>query len=126
MLGEIPIKGKIDRIDLAAPGSADAIVIDYKTGRPKPPSAIRGGIEPGSVSRTEDGDYFRQLVFYALLLEQAEPLLVPQVFSIEFIGEREEEPALRQFEVTDAEKQSLRTLIGDVWKKIQALDFTAL
>lgn len=126
MLGDIPIKGKIDRIDLASPDSADAIIIDYKTGRPKPPSAIRGGMEPGSVSRTEEGDYFRQLVFYALLLEHAEPLLVPQAFCIEFIGEREEGPIARKFEVTDAEKESLRSLIRDVWKKVQKLDFTPL
>lgn len=122
----IPLKGKIDRIDLASPISADAIVIDYKTGAPKTPAAIRGGIEAGTVSRTRDGDNFRQLVFYALLLEQAEPLLVPKAFSLEFIGERGEDPVARRFDVLESEKDDLRALIRQVWAKILALDFTPL
>lgn len=126
MLGEIPLKGKIDRIDLASAASADAVVIDYKTGRPKAPSAIRGGIEEGRVSRTREGDNFRQLVFYALLLEQAEPMLVPQAFSLEFIGERGEDPIARQFKVTQQEKDDLKSLIKHVWEKIIALDFSPL
>ncbi|MSR67482.1 ATP-dependent helicase [Candidatus Peribacteria bacterium] len=122
----IPLKGKIDRIDTASPTSADAVIIDYKTGRPKAPAAIRGGIESGTVSRTRDGDNFRQLVFYALLLEQAEPMLVPVTFSLEFIGERGEEPAFRQFSILETEKEDLRSLIRQVWSKILALDFTPL
>lgn len=123
---EVPLKGKIDRIDLLSATSADAVVIDYKTGRPKAPGEIRGGLEPGTVSRTEDGQYFRQLVFYAVLLELAEPLLVPQSFALEFIGERGEEPIRRPFSITDAEKDDMRGLIRDVWKKISALDFTPM
>ncbi len=126
MLGDIPLKGKIDRIDLLSATSGDAVVIDYKTGRPKAPGEIRGGLEPGVISRTSDGDYFRQLVFYSILLEQAEPLLVPQSFALEFIGERGEEGIRRDFQVTDAEKDHLRALIKEVWAKIQNLDFTPL
>ncbi len=122
----IPLKGKIDRIDTASPTSGDAVIIDYKTGKPKAPGAIRGGIEPGTVSKMRDGDNFRQLVFYALLLEQAEPLLVPQAFSLEFIGERGEESVCRQFSILETEKEDLRSLIRQVWSKILALDFTPL
>ncbi len=125
-VGDHAIKGKIDRIDRYSQTSSDALVIDYKTGRPKAPGEIRGGLEPGTVSHTEDGDYFRQLAFYALLLELAEPLLTPQVFAIDFIGERGEDPIRREFAVTDAEKSDLRKLIKAVWLKIEALDFTAL
>jgi hypothetical protein len=78
------------------------------------------------VSRTADGDNFRQLVFYALLLEQAEPLLKPQVFALEFIGERGEDPISRQFSISEQEKDDLRGLIREVWAKIVALDFTGL
>jgi DNA helicase II / ATP-dependent DNA helicase PcrA len=126
MLGDIPLKGKIDRIDLFSATSGDAIIIDYKTGKPKAPGEIRGGLDAGVVSRNTDGDYFRQLVFYAILLEQAEPLLVPQSFSLEFIGERGEEAIRRDFKVMDAEKDDLRKLIQAVWTKIQNLDFTPL
>lgn len=123
----IPIKGKIDRIDRASETSADAIVVDYKTGAPKSPSVIRGGIDEGKISRSgRDGANFRQLVFYALLLDIADPLLMPQVFALEFIGERGEDPLSRQFSVTEQEKNDLKNLIRDVWTKIIALDFTPL
>lgn len=126
-LGDIPIKGKIDRIDRANEASADAVVIDYKTGAPKAPSAIRGGTEEGKVSRSgQEGANFRQLVFYAILLEIADPMLVPQAFSLEFIGERGEDPTTRQFSVTQQEKDDLKELIREVWAKIIALDFTPL
>jgi hypothetical protein len=79
------------------------------------------------VSRSgREGAYFRQLVFYALLVEIADPMLVPQAFSLEFIGERGEDPTTRQFSVTQAEKDDLRALIRQVWDKIIALDFTPL
>ncbi len=123
----IPLKGKIDRIDRRSDISADAFIIDYKTGAPKAPSAIRGGVEAGKVSRSgRDGANFRQLVFYALLLEIADPMLVPQVFTLEFIGERGEDPLAREFSVTEQEKDDLRALIRQVWAKIVALDFTPL
>ncbi len=125
-IGDIPLKGKIDRIDRLSHTSSDAVVIDFKTGRPKAPGEIRGGLEEGIVSRDSEGSYFRQLVFYALLIEQAEPLLVPQVFRLAFIGERGEEPIYRDFTISDAEKENLKSLIKEVWNKIQNLDFTPI
>ena len=123
----IPLKGKVDRIDLVSATSGDAIVIDFKTGTPKSAAAIRGRAEEGTVSRdSRDGDYFRQLVFYALLLEQVEPALRPRTFVLEFTGNREDGPVARHFSISDAEKDDLRTLIREVWKKITALDFSPL
>ena len=122
----IPLKGKIDRIDRLSATSSNVIVIDYKTGRPKSLGEIRGGLEEGEVSKTSEGSIFRQMAFYALLMEEAEPLLVPQAYSIEFIGERGEDPVTRQFPVTEKEKDDLRKLIRAVWAKITALDFTPL
>lgn len=125
-LGDVPIKGKIDRIDLASESSATATVIDYKTGRTKTGSEIRGEPESGSISRTEDGANFRQLAFYAVLLGRADPLLRPESFALEFIGERGMHPVTRSFTITDMDQAAVRTLIADVWKKITALDFTPL
>jgi RecB family exonuclease len=110
----IPLKGKIDRIDLAAPTSAEATVIDFKTGRPQTESQIR------------NGDYFRQLQFYAVLLSKSQPLLVPRAFVLDFIGEGSAHPIERIFEVTEQEKKHMEELIRAVWSKILALDFTPL
>ncbi len=125
-IGDIPLKGKIDRIDRLTDTSSDAIIIDFKTGRPKAPAEIRGGLDEGIISRTAEGAYFRQLAFYALLIEQAEPLLVPQAFRLAFIGERNEEPIMRDFRISDAEKDDLKKVIQAVWQKITNLDFTPL
>lgn len=122
----IPIKGKIDRIDLASESSAKATVIDYKTGRSKTDSEIRGGLEEGSVSRNEDGANFRQLAFYAVLLERADPLLAPEAFVLDFIGERGEHPVRRTFSISDVEKKALSSMVSDVWEKVTALDFSPL
>jgi DNA helicase-2/ATP-dependent DNA helicase PcrA len=113
-LGDIPIKGKIDRIDRRNPDSALGTVIDYKTGRPKSENDIRGG------------DIYRQLQFYAVLLELALPSLTPEAFLVDFVGDREEHPVLRTFQMGDEDKKQMRDLIGKVWAKILAHDFTPL
>ncbi len=61
---EIPLTGKMDRVDIDADGQA-LRVVDYKTGKPKTRAAIVGD------TASSDGSYKRQLTFYALLLELA-------------------------------------------------------
>ncbi|TSC78910.1 MAG: DNA helicase II / ATP-dependent DNA helicase PcrA [Candidatus Peregrinibacteria bacterium Gr01-1014_25] len=111
---DIPIKGKIDRIDLASADSATATVIDYKTGAPKSQEKLAGSNEE------------RQLVFYAILLERAEAMLKPQSFVLDFLGGERDEPVQRAIQVTHAQKEELRRVIGSVWRKILALDFNPL
>lgn len=60
-LPELPLTGKLDRIDLTDDGFA-VRVVDYKTGKPKTRNVIEGN------TKNADGGYKRQLVFYALLL----------------------------------------------------------
>jgi len=59
-LPEVILTGKLDRIDIAD-GKAFRVV-DYKTGKPKSRNVIEGN------TKSSDGGYKRQLVFYALLL----------------------------------------------------------
>ena len=104
----------IDRIDLANPDSATATVIDYKTGRP---------LTEGQIL---EGDYHRQLVFYALLLELGRPDLHPESYVLDFVGQGSDEPVVRSFAITEEQKRDLRKLIHAVWAKITALDFSPL
>lgn len=60
-LPEVTLTGKLDRLDLNESGEA-VRVVDYKTGKPKSRNAIEGK------TKSDDGGYKRQLVFYALLL----------------------------------------------------------
>ncbi len=61
-----------------------------------------------------------------MLLEEALPSLTPRAFVIDFIGDREDHPVVREFQVTGEEKKQMRELIGKVWAKILAHDFTPL
>lgn len=111
----IPLKGKMDRIDQQAPDSKYVTIVDFKTGRPKTENQIR-----------DEADYFRQLTFYALLMEHGMPLFEPVAYVLDFIGEGTDHPVQRSFVVTAAEKEELSKVIADVWTKIQNLDFTKL
>jgi DNA helicase-2/ATP-dependent DNA helicase PcrA len=124
-LDDIPLKGHIDRIDLLHPDGEQVVVVDYKTGRVKSPAAIRPG-EPAEAIVDPDADYYRQLVFYALLMELGEPLLKPTKYILDFIGDPEEDPVQREFVITQKEKDLLRDVIKRVWAKVQNLDFTPL
>ena len=61
-VGEVPIGGKLDRLDMLADGTVS--VIDYKTGKARSENDIKG------LTKTGDAGYYRQLVFYKLLLDK--------------------------------------------------------
>jgi RecB family exonuclease len=110
-LDDVPLKGKLDRIDLAGPDDARATIYDYKTGKPKAPAEI------------EKLGYTRQLIFYDLLVRGAMPYLRPQAYILCFVGEDGEEAIERTYSFTDEDRRELSALIREVWKKIVALDF---
>ncbi|HVO29034.1 MAG TPA: ATP-dependent DNA helicase [Candidatus Paceibacterota bacterium] len=58
----VKIKGSLDRVEFL--DGNQVRVIDYKTGRPKTRNEIEGN------TKTSDGNYRRQLVFYRLLLDK--------------------------------------------------------
>ncbi len=118
-LGDIRLKGLMDRIDLYHVDGAKVKVIDYKTGRPKTEKEVREG---------DNGNLYRQLAFYKLLIEHSPQMLgyEPVEFFLEFVGEREEEPSSLAFTIPETDARELQALIEQVWAKILALDFTPL
>ena len=60
-LPELLLTGMLDRLDFAEDGTL-LRVVDYKTGKPKTRNHIEGK------TKSSDGNYHRQLVFYALML----------------------------------------------------------
>lgn len=61
-VGEVPLSGKLDRLDIKNDGIFS--VVDYKTGKARSENDIRG------LTKSGDGNYYRQLVFYKLLLDK--------------------------------------------------------
>lgn len=58
---DIRLVGVLDKLEFLGPNEVN--VVDYKTGKPKTRSDIEGK------TKASNGDYYRQLVFYKLLLE---------------------------------------------------------
>ncbi|MFH1444349.1 MAG: ATP-dependent DNA helicase [Candidatus Peregrinibacteria bacterium] len=117
VIDDIPIKGKVDRIDLFEPNGRTCRVLDYKTGRTKKTEdAVR-----------KDEKLFRQLKFYKMLCE-ADPKFIHDAthFTLDFVGNEDEARKEINLEITEAEVKELQVLIKQVWTKITALDFTSL
>ncbi len=60
----IILSGQLDKIELQ--DNNDVKVVDYKTGKPKTHNEIMGK------TKNSDGDYYRQLLFYKILLDSYE------------------------------------------------------
>lgn len=137
-LNDIPLNGKIDRIDWLDKEHNLVKVIDYKTGRPQTVGQIEAS-SPGyrkgfserelALPETIRGPYKRQLVFYKLLLSlergQAKKLEVAEAeFAFIQPAEKNEEKIVsRNFKITDEEVSDLKSLIREVMQEIRELKF---
>ena len=112
---EVVLTGNFDRLDIGTDGNVIRVV-DYKTGKPK----TRGEIE--GTTKTSDGNYKRQLVFYALLLSlQTDERLVTKNTLLSFVepdakGVVHEEP----FTITDEEITALKAEIITATKEVMS------
>ncbi|OJW79057.1 MAG: hypothetical protein BGO69_00165 [Bacteroidetes bacterium 46-16] len=64
VLEGVPVTGKIDKIEMDADGCT---VVDYKTGDPD--RSANAMVAPPNEKEPNGGDYWRQMVFYKLILE---------------------------------------------------------
>lgn len=67
-IGNVPIKGKLDKLEFEG---KNCVVIDYKTGSPEYSS--RNQLIGPTEANPDGGDYWRQMVFYKILLENYPP-----------------------------------------------------
>ena len=112
----LPLRGKLDRID-TIPGGVR--VIDYKTSKPKTRNELMGK------TKNADGDYYRQLTFYKLLLARSEesPATMTEG-SIEFV-EPDDKGRIKteDFAITDDEVAELENTIRSTATDILSLSF---
>jgi DNA helicase II / ATP-dependent DNA helicase PcrA len=117
IIDAVPIKGKVDRIDLLTPHTSDVRIVDYKTGT----------VHGTEASVRKKPDLFRQLVFYKLLADNTVGFAYKAVdFRLDFIGNASEPSRSVTIQVSNEEAKDLTAVIQRVWQKIQALDFTPL
>lgn len=110
----IPLRGKIDRLDLVNDG---LMVTDYKTGKPKTRNDIEGK------TASSDGAYKQQLVFYKLLLSLGgyDPLRRAVLDFVEPDGTGKYHQEV--FEITDGEVETLKETLNRVIEEITSLSF---
>lgn len=111
----LTIRGALDRMD-TAPGGVN--VIDYKTGKQKSRNELMGK------TKDADGNYYRQLTFYKMLLARTDEKRVMSEGIIEFV-EPDEKGRIRTevFEISDQEVAELEVLIQKTAKEIFTLSF---
>jgi len=115
----VPLKGKLDKLEF---DGKSVNVVDYKTGDPEKALAkLKGPSEKVPLG----GDYWRQAVFYKILVDNYEQKDW-KVVSTEFdFIEPDKKKIYRREKVVIKEEDTATVLhqITDTWKKIQSREF---
>lgn len=119
VLNGVPLKGKLDKLEF---DGKSVNVVDYKTGDPdKALPKLKGPNE----KEPNGGDYWRQAVFYKILVDhngQRDWKAVSTEF--DFIEpDKKKEYQRKKLVITPADITTVTQQIEEVWKKIQAREF---
>lgn len=109
----VPITGNIDRIDVLDDGVR---VVDYKTGKYRS-AKLRGPTD----SQPEGGDYWRQIIFYKLLMDQdLEYSGKVRSGVMSFVEPEKDTNALKSklFEIADFEIEEVKNQLVDTYAAI--------
>jgi hypothetical protein len=117
VVNDIPLKGAIDKIEF---NGKEVVVIDYKTGNIE---NAREKLKGPNEKNPNGGDYWRQAVFYKLLLKHHPKNW--QVSSAEFdFVEPNKKKAFEKIaiQISDADLTTVQQQVKMVWAKIQEKD----
>lgn len=114
----IPINGKLDKLEF---NGRLVNVVDYKTGKY---ANAKKKLVPPNDKEPNGGDYWRQAVFYKILLDN-DRTNDWQVTSTEFdfIEPVNDDYKTEKIEITAADIATVTEQIKDTWQKIQDKDF---
>jgi DNA helicase II / ATP-dependent DNA helicase PcrA len=119
VMNDVPLKGKLDKLEYD--GNAVTIV-DYKTGAPK--NALKK-LKPPTAAEPLGGDYWRQGVFYKLLVEgnkEKSHKVYQTVF--QFVEPDEDgEYTSHAIIPTEDDLETVRQQVIETWNSIQRHDF---
>lgn len=119
VMNGVPLKGKLDKLEF---NGKEVNVVDYKTGDIE---KALSKLKPPSEKEPNGGDYWRQAVFYKLLIDnyqQKDWKVVSTEF--DFIEpDKKKEYRKEKIMITAADTETVKQQLTDVWEKIQAHDF---
>ncbi len=117
-LDEIPMKGKIDKIEF---NGKDAVLIDYKTGDPE---KCGDRLQRPGAKEPNGGDYWRQAVFYKILLDQSNKAWNITGVEFDFIEpDKKKQYRKERVSISSIDIDLVKDQIKTVWTKIQQKDF---
>ncbi len=133
ILDDIPLSGRLDRIDWVDKEQKTVRVVDYKTGGAKSVNEIEGKTVSALLSEREltlpesiRGPYKRQLLFYKLLTELDKsfiPVVTEGMFDFVEPDKYTGKLVRREFSLLDEDVKDLKDLIREVMKEIRELKF---
>jgi DNA helicase-2/ATP-dependent DNA helicase PcrA len=117
----IPIKGKIDKMEF---NGKEVNVVDYKTGDVNSDYTKKKLVAPNP-DNPNGGDYWRQAVFYKILIDNMDGKDWRVVSSeFDFVEpDKTKGFQKRKIFITPDDINAVKEQLTDVWNKIQARDF---
>ena len=115
----VPIKGKLDKIEFYG---KKARVVDYKTGDP---DKAKKKLQPPNDKQPDGGDYWRQAVFYKILVEnfRSREWTVDSA-EFDFVEPNAKKEYVKAaVEIGPADVATVKHQIKQVWDKIHAHEF---
>ncbi len=114
----VPLKGKLDKLEF---NGRDVNVVDYKTGDPE---KARPKLLPPNEKDPNGGDYWRQAVFYKILVDHANHKWNVVSSEFDFIEPDKKKNYIRsKVVITPQDITTVTQQIKDVWQKIQDREF---
>lgn len=114
----IPIKGAIDKIEF---DNKKAVVVDYKTGNI---DYAKDKLLSPNEKNPLGGDYWRQAVFYKILLQDNPKQWEVVKAEFDFVEPNGKKEFIKYpIDITDADITTVKQQIQTTWDKIQARDF---
>ncbi|RYG46316.1 MAG: ATP-dependent helicase, partial [Chitinophagaceae bacterium] len=115
----VPLKGKLDKLEF---NGREVNVVDYKSGNI---DNAKSKLEPPNDKQPNGGDYWRQAVFYKLLVENAAQkdwTVVSTEF--DFVEpDKNKKYQKRKIVISPADTETVRQQVASTWTKIQDREF---
>ncbi len=114
----VPIKGKLDKLEFEG---TNANVVDYKTGDPE---KAKAKLQPPNEKEPNGGDYWRQAVFYKILVDRSQNKWNVVSSEFDFIEPDKKKNYFKyKLPVSAEDITTVTQQIVAVWEKIQNHEF---
>jgi DNA helicase-2/ATP-dependent DNA helicase PcrA len=118
VIDNVPIKGKLDKLEF---DGTNVNAVDYKTGDPE---KAKPKLLPPNDKEPNGGDYWRQAVFYKILVDNANNKWNVVSSEFDFIEPDKKKNYIRQkLVITPQDITTVTQQVKETWQKIQNREF---